>query len=443
MFVQRCFSPVLWCRFERSVSGDHVVYTSHTVKGMETWKHTWFKHTLFHIVSAAGELCWSQVFVLNPVPVEEDRILSAQTCACGTMPGTLVAEGCEVEICPQTESSAAQLLKQHHRSEEPCRASKQQNATRKKRRTNTTNGPKIQCTSYTRNSWDICTRGRLAALAVSAVTHFPKPAARALSSGKRTQQQWAWSHGSCLPLSKREMTAQSRRPTLVPQSVLWQGSGGVDMWVTFTKQMQRLRKPQAQRVLAPVRHRNKAIEQEKGVEVRRSIEQLHQRFSEKTEVGKYPAPHAEACSRTVGRRFAGAFVRGDEAFVPVCCWVGTRCSAGGRHRESGAKEPGRPQNATRRIAERGPLAKRAGKRLFRKRCGGTATTGRRRGRFWPRWSRKRSCGQSQSNLAVAVQQQHESEQARERTHGDPSTRKVLFQDVTAVGHKARTRITGS
>ena len=66
-------------------------------------------------------------------------------------------------------------------------------------------------------------------------------------------------------------------PDLVSTS---QGEGGVDLWISLTKQMQELQEQQMQLVEAAVRHKRKAAEQEEGAaDFGKSISQLRMRFA--------------------------------------------------------------------------------------------------------------------------------------------------------------------
>ena len=58
------------------------------------------------------------------------------------------------------------------------------------------------------------------------------------------------------------------------------GDGGVDLWISLTKQMQQLQQQQLQLVEAAVRHKHKAAEQEeRAIEIGKSISQIRRRLT--------------------------------------------------------------------------------------------------------------------------------------------------------------------
>ena len=58
------------------------------------------------------------------------------------------------------------------------------------------------------------------------------------------------------------------------------GDGGVDLWISLTKQMQQLQQQQLQLVEAAVRHKHKAAEQEeRAIEIGKSISQMRRRLT--------------------------------------------------------------------------------------------------------------------------------------------------------------------
>ena len=85
----------------------------------------------------------------------------------------------------------------------------------------------------------------------------------------------------------RSRTCRRRRrrqkdQSLVPQTRLHKvrGDGGVDLWISLTKQMQQLQQQQVQLVEAAVRHKHKAAEQEeRAIEIGKSISQLRMRLT--------------------------------------------------------------------------------------------------------------------------------------------------------------------
>ena len=116
----------------------------------------------------------------------------------------------------------------------------------------------------------LLTNGHLVALVVSAVLLFPS---RLLErSLLANEQQWmpdqlqqeVSNHG-CEKFFKKNWTqpnvqvtkAPSRRSEpYAPNSSLKAGDGGVDLWISLTKQMQQLQQQQLQLVEAAVRHKH-------------------------------------------------------------------------------------------------------------------------------------------------------------------------------------------
>ena len=121
----------------------------------------------------------------------------------------------------------------------------------------------------------LLTNGHLVALVVSAVLLFTKPVARAQSVGKRA----AVDAGSVpaggvepwlreilqekLDVAERadDEGAVKKIRALCPELVSKdRGDGGVDLWISLTKQMQQLQQQQLQLVEAAARHKHKAAE---------------------------------------------------------------------------------------------------------------------------------------------------------------------------------------
>ena len=142
----------------------------------------------------------------------------------------------------------------------------------------------------------LLTNGHLVALVVSAVLLFPSQLLE--RSLLANEQQWmpdqlqqeVSNHG-CEKFFKKNWTlpnvqvtkAPSRisEPYICPELVSKdRGDGGVDLWISLTKQMQQLQQQQLQLVEAAVRHKLKAAEQEKrAIEIGKSISQIRRRLT--------------------------------------------------------------------------------------------------------------------------------------------------------------------
>ena len=143
----------------------------------------------------------------------------------------------------------------------------------------------------------LLTNGHLVALIVSAVHLFPMPAARAQSVGRRAttvDAGTAAAAGGVEPwlreILQEQLDAAERAgdegaakkiralcPELVSSD---RGDGGVDLWISLTKQMQQLQQQQMQLVEAAVRQKRKAAEQEeRAIEIEKSISQLRMRLT--------------------------------------------------------------------------------------------------------------------------------------------------------------------
>ena len=142
----------------------------------------------------------------------------------------------------------------------------------------------------------LLTNGHLVALVVSAVLLFPSQLLE--HSLLVNEQQWmleqpqqeVLNHG-CEKFFKKNWTlpnvqvmkAPSRRsePYICPELVSKdRGDGGVDLWISLTKQMQQLQQQQVQLVEAAVRHKHKAAEQEeRAIEIGKSISQIRRRLT--------------------------------------------------------------------------------------------------------------------------------------------------------------------
>ena len=86
------------------------------------------------------------------------------------------------------------------------------------------------------------------------------------------------------------------------------GDGGVDSWISLTKQMQQLWQQQMQLVEAAVRHKRKAAEQEeRAIEIRKSISQLRMRLTN---------TEKESEAKLLDEKFVGLCGRGDQEGVP-------------------------------------------------------------------------------------------------------------------------------
>ena len=124
---------------------------------------------------------------------------------------------------------------------------------------------------------------------------FPKPVARAKSVGKRAAVDAGSAPAGGVEPWLREILqekldaaeragdqgAVKKIRALCPELVSKdRGDGGVDLWISLTKQMQQLQQQQLQLVEAAVRHKHKADEQEeKAIEIGKSISQIRRRLT--------------------------------------------------------------------------------------------------------------------------------------------------------------------
>ena len=159
---------------------------------------------------------------------------------------------------------------------------------------------KVQCGALVAMILGILlTNGHLVALVVSGVllspSHFPKPVARAQSVGKRAAVDAGTAAAGGVEPWLREVLqekldaaeragdegAVKKIRALCPERVSKdRGDGGVDLWISLTKQMQQLQQQQLQLVEAAVRHKHKAAEQkERAIEIEKSISQIRRRLT--------------------------------------------------------------------------------------------------------------------------------------------------------------------
>ena len=141
----------------------------------------------------------------------------------------------------------------------------------------------------------LLTNGHLVALVVSAVLRFPSQLfVRSLLANEQQwmlerPQQEVLNHG-CEKFFKKNWTLPNVQETkaavkkiraLCPELVSKdRGDGGVDLWISLTKQMQQLQQQQLQLVEAAVRHKHKAAEQEeRAIEIGKSISQIRRRLT--------------------------------------------------------------------------------------------------------------------------------------------------------------------
>ena len=140
----------------------------------------------------------------------------------------------------------------------------------------------------------LLTNGHLVALVVSAVLLFPSQLLE--RSPLANEQQWmpdqlqqeVLNHG-CEKFFKKNWTLPNVQVTkavkkiraLCPELVSKdRGDGGVDLWISLTKQMQQLQQQQLELVEAAVRHKHKAAEQEeRAIEIGKSISQIRRRLT--------------------------------------------------------------------------------------------------------------------------------------------------------------------
>ena len=79
---------------------------------------------------------------------------------------------------------------------------------------------------------------------------------------------------------RRRRRRQKDQSLMHPISSLTVEVMDVDLWISLTKQMQKLQQQQMQLVEAAVRHKGKAAEQEeRAIEIGKSISQLRMRFT--------------------------------------------------------------------------------------------------------------------------------------------------------------------
>ena len=141
----------------------------------------------------------------------------------------------------------------------------------------------------------LLTNGHLVALVVSAVLLFPSQLLE--RSLLANEQQWmpdqlqqeVSNHGlreilqEKLDVAERagDEGAVKKNRALCPELVSKdRGDGGVDLWISLTKQMQQLQQQQLQLVEEAVRHKHKAAEQEeRAIEIGKSISQIRRRLT--------------------------------------------------------------------------------------------------------------------------------------------------------------------
>ena len=141
----------------------------------------------------------------------------------------------------------------------------------------------------------LLTNGHLVALVVSAVLLFPSQLfVRSLLANEQQwmlerPQQEVLNHG-CEKFFKKNWTLPNVQETKAPSrrsepyapnsSRKVRGDGGVDLWISLTKQMQQLQQQQLQLVEAAVRHQHKVAEQEeRAIESGKSISQIRRRLT--------------------------------------------------------------------------------------------------------------------------------------------------------------------
>ena len=154
---------------------------------------------------------------------------------------------------------------------------------------------KVQCGTCNSDSWIFAhkwTPGRTCRFCCSP---FPKPVARAQSVGKRAAVDAGSAPAGGVEPWLREILqekldvaeragdegAVKKIRALCPELVSKdRGDGGVDLWISLTKQMQQLQQQQLQLVEAAVRHKHKAAEQEeRAIEIGKSISQIRRRLT--------------------------------------------------------------------------------------------------------------------------------------------------------------------
>ena len=154
---------------------------------------------------------------------------------------------------------------------------------------------KVQCGTCNSDSWIFAhkwTPGRTCRFCCSP---FPKPVARAQSVGKRAAVDAGSAPAGGVEPWLREILqekldvaeragdegAVKKNRALCPELVSKdRGDGGVDLWISLTKQMQQLQQQQLQLVEEAVRHKHKAAEQEeRAIEIGKSISQIRRRLT--------------------------------------------------------------------------------------------------------------------------------------------------------------------
>ena len=132
----------------------------------------------------------------------------------------------------------------------------------------------------------LLTNGHLVALVVSAVHPFPKPVARAQSVGKRAAVDAGSNAAGGVEPWLREMlqekldAAERTGDEGAVKKIRALCCGGVYLWISLTRQMQKLQQQQLQLVEAAVRHKHKAAEQEeRAIGIGKSISQLCMRLT--------------------------------------------------------------------------------------------------------------------------------------------------------------------
>ena len=185
-------------------------------------------------------------------------------------------------------SLALRLLRRHHRSEAPFVAPKPSTRPRLAAQPNAAE-KKVPCGTCNHDSWIFAHRW-IPGRTIRFCCHpFPKPVLEHSLLAKRAAVDSGTVSAGRIEPWLREVLKESRmplnalatdgaskkiralRPDLVSTS---EGEGGVDLWISLTKEMQKLQQQQMQLVDAAVRHKRKAEQEERAVEVGKSISQL-------------------------------------------------------------------------------------------------------------------------------------------------------------------------